>query len=93
LPLFTGQKPEKPQGRLQKDLGIFILQIRSRQEVRADHLQAEPSGLIAAQHESRRFDRLLNDRQLALVQLENLEIDKSPTVPCPARLVLSRLPD
>ena len=31
---------------MQEDLGIFVLQIRSRQEVRADHLQAVASGLM-----------------------------------------------
>jgi hypothetical protein len=64
LSFFSREELEKPQGRLQEDLGIFVFQVCSRQEVRADHLQTVTSGFVAAQHQGCRFDRLLNDRQL-----------------------------
>ena len=65
--LFAGEELEEPQSRLQENIGIFILQIRSCQKVCADHLQAVAAGLVAAQHQSRRLDRLLHDRNLAFV--------------------------
>src|SRR2546430_16789490 len=51
-------------------MGITIVQIRSSQKVGTDHLQAVAAGAIASQHQSRCFQRLLNDRDLALVELE-----------------------
>ncbi len=65
-----GRNLKNRRRRLQENIGIFILQIRSRQEVCTDHFQAIAPGFVAAQHQSCRFDRLLNDRDLALVQLE-----------------------
>ena len=57
--------------------GIAVFKVRSRQKIRADHLQHVASGFVASQHQSRCFKGLLDDRQLALVQLE---VDQSPTV-------------
>ena len=45
-------------------------QTHSRQEIRADHLEAIASGLVAPQHQRGRLERLLNHRQLALVSLK-----------------------
>ena len=68
--LFAREELEETQSRMQENIGIFILQIRSRQEVCADHLQSVATGLVAAQHQSRRFDRLLNNGHLTFVELE-----------------------
>src|SRR5712692_7507678 len=70
LPLFTAQELKEPGDRVQEHVRISAVQVCARQEVRADHLQAVTPGFISSKHESRRFQRLLHDRNLALVQLE-----------------------
>jgi hypothetical protein len=69
LRLAGTKRTKELHNRLQKHLGILVIEIGSGQQVSTNHSPAA-SGLIAAQHQSRRFDRLLNEGQLALVQLE-----------------------
>ena len=59
-----------------------IVQIRSRQEVRANHLQTVSSRLIRTQHQSCCLDCLFDDRNLALVQFE---VDNLPRFRFPPR--------
>ena len=47
-----------------------MVQIGPGQKVRTDHFQTVASRSVASQHQSCRFDRPLNDRELALVQFE-----------------------
>ena len=51
-------------------VGSSLSEIRSCQEVRADHLQTVAPRLVRSQHQSCRLNRLLDDRNLGLVQLE-----------------------
>ena len=51
---------------MQQDLRVAAVQVCGCQEVRTDHLQTA----TRTQHPRRRLDRLLNDRDLALVDLE-----------------------
>jgi hypothetical protein len=70
LPLLLWQKLEEPRHRKQQHLWIPVVQVGPRQEGRADHFQTVAAGSVATQHQTRSFDRPLNDRQLALVQFE-----------------------
>jgi hypothetical protein len=65
--IFAGEELEEPQCRLQENVGIFILQVGSRQKIRTNHLQTVAARFVAAQHQSCPFDRLLDNRDLALV--------------------------
>ena len=47
-----------------------MVQVGSSQKVCADHFQAVAARSVTSEHQSRRLDRFLNDRHLALVQLE-----------------------
>jgi hypothetical protein len=46
------------------------IECRSCQKIRTDHLQAVSTGAISSQRERRRFDRLVDHWDLALIQLE-----------------------
>jgi len=72
LLLFAGQELVVAGDRVEQDLRVAIVQVRARQEVGADHLQAVTSGFDRAQHPRRRFDRLLEHRDLALVDQAGL---------------------
>jgi hypothetical protein len=50
--------------------GVAIVQVRASQEVGGDHLQTVTAGFVRAQHPGCGFDCLLDDRDLALVNLE-----------------------
>src|SRR2546426_1056087 len=75
LPLFFVQQLESAGKCAEEYVGISAVQICSRQEVRADHFQAVAARAVASQHQSRRLQCLLDDRDLALVELE---IDNLP---------------
>src|SRR5207249_7605284 len=77
LLLVGRQEMERAGKRAEQHVRISLIQIGSGQKVRADHLKTVAAGLIAAQHQSRRLDRLLDDRNLALIQLE---IDNLPRI-------------
>jgi hypothetical protein len=68
LLLFSRQELERARDRVQKQVGI--VQVGSREEIRADHLQTITPRFVSSQHESCGLDRLLNHRDLTLVQLE-----------------------
>ena len=70
LLLVFWQKSEESHRRKQQRLRISVGQVGSGKEVRTDHFQAVAAGSVTSQHQSRRFDRFLNDRHLALVQFE-----------------------
>jgi hypothetical protein len=89
LLLFSGQELEATRDRVQKQVRTSIVQIRPSQEIRADHLQAITTGFIAPKHESRGLERLLDDRDLALVQLE---VDDLPGLRLAAGQFLFDLP-
>src|ERR1039458_9566159 len=64
---------------------VANVQVRSSQEVGADHLQAVTARFVRAQHQSCRLDCLLDDRDLALV---DLEIDQLRRLLFPSRQFL-----
>jgi len=70
LPLFAGQELEKPCDRGQKHIGLSAIEVGSRQEIRADHLQTIAAGFVRTQHQGCRLNGLLNHRDLALIELE-----------------------
>ena len=55
---------------MQEQVGITTVKCGSGQEVGADHLQAVAPRLVRSQHQSRGLERLLDHRNLALVELE-----------------------
>src|SRR5579864_415426 len=55
---------------MQEQLRIAAVETSSCQEIGADHLQTIPPRFVAAEHQSRGLDRLLNDWDLALVEFE-----------------------
>jgi hypothetical protein len=60
--------------------------VRASQEVGGDHLETVTAGFVRAQHPGCGFDCLLDDRDLALVNLEKISSDGSssfPPVPSP----------
>ena len=68
--LFTGQEFEELGYGVQQYLRIAVVQVCSCQEIRTDHLQTVAAGFVSSQHQGRRVDRLLDHRNLALVDLE-----------------------
>jgi hypothetical protein len=64
-----------------KDVAVSRLQAHSRQKIRTDHLQAVASRLVALEHQSGRFKRLLDDRQSALVRLEIKDLPRLSSLP------------
>ena len=68
--LFTGQEFEELGYGVQQYLRIAVVQVCARQEIRTDHLQTVAAGFVSSQHQGRRVDRLLDHRNLALVDLE-----------------------
>ena len=67
--LFARQEIEELVDRLQQYFRISLLEVRSRKEIGADHLQAVTAGLVRSQHQGS-FQGLLDDRNLAFVDLE-----------------------
>jgi hypothetical protein len=53
-----------------RELEFLVSSVGARQEVRTDHLQTIATRLVGPEHERRRFDGFLDDRQLTLVELE-----------------------
>ena len=70
LLLFAGQELVVARDRVEQDLRVTIVQMSSCEEVGANHLQAVAARFVRAQHPPCRLDRLLDDRDLALVELE-----------------------
>ena len=68
--LLTGQEPEESLDRLQQDFRISIVEMCSRKEISANHFQAVAARFVRTQHQSRGLDGLLNDRELAFIELE-----------------------
>ena len=89
LPLRLRKSNYQSSERRQKSILIPRFQAHSRQKIRADHLQAIPSGLVAPKHQARCLECLLDDRQLALV---GLEIEDFPRFRFLAGQVLRDLP-
>jgi len=83
--LLFGQKLEEPRHRKQQHFRISVVQVGPGQKVRTGHFQAVASGSVASQHLSRRLDRPLNDRNLALLQFE---VDTFPRFRRPPRQFL-----
>ncbi len=54
---------------MQQDIGLAAIQIRTGEEIRADHLKTVAARFVAAEHHGCGLDRLLNDRNLALYTL------------------------
>ena len=61
--------------------GLPAVDVRAGQEVGADHLQAVAAGPVRAQHQSCRLDRLLDNRDLTLVDLEVDQLRGSSSLP------------
>ena len=59
--MLTREEFEESLDRLQQYFRISVLEVRSRKEIGANHLQAVPG---------RRLDRLFDDGDLALVDLK-----------------------
>src|SRR5579864_4448587 len=55
---------------MQKHVGLSVVEIRACEEVCADHLETVAAGFVAAQHHGSCFDRLVNNGDLAFVDLE-----------------------
>src|SRR5579864_6528455 len=55
---------------MQQQSRLTAVQVRTGQKIRADHFQTISSRFIAAEHQSRGLDRLLDDWELALVEFE-----------------------
>ena len=70
LTLFAGQELKQPGDRGQEHVGLSAVEVGSRQEIRADHLQTIAAGFVRTQHQGCRLNRLLNHRNLAPVELE-----------------------
>ena len=68
--LLSCQKREKPNHGLQQHVGVSAFETCSGQEIRTDHLQTVASRFVGAQHLGCNLDSLLDDGNLALVQLE-----------------------
>jgi len=50
--------------------------VRAREEVGADHFQAVAARFVRAQHQGCRLDRLLDDRESAVVRLSEQLLEK-----------------
>jgi hypothetical protein len=68
--LLSGKELEKLLDRLQQYFRIYVLEVCSREEICANHLQAIPPGLVRAQHQGGCLKCLLDHRNLSLVELE-----------------------
>src|SRR4029077_8221477 len=75
--------------RVEQDLRVAIVQLRSWEEVGADHLQTVTARFVRAQHQGCRLDRLLDDGNLALI---DFEVDQLQTAPFPSPSVPSSPP-
>src|ERR1019366_2377903 len=89
LLLFAGQELVVSGDRVEQDLRVAIVQVRSCKEVGTNHLQTVTARFVRAQHPRCRLDRLLDDRDLALV---NLEVDQLRRLLFPSRQFLLPLP-
>jgi hypothetical protein len=77
-------KREEPRHGVQQRLWILVAEVCPGQEVGADRLQTVSSRLIRAQHQGCRLDRLLDDGNLALVDVNQFPRPfPSPSVPSP----------
>lgn len=65
LPQRCRLEPGKPHHRQQQDPGVSALQMRSRQEVGANHLQTVSRAICTCPASGLRLERLLDDRSLA----------------------------
>jgi hypothetical protein len=70
LLLFARQKLEELLDRPQQYFRISVFEMSSRKEIRANHFQTVPARFVRPQHERRGLDGLLNDWDLAFVDLE-----------------------
>ena len=68
--VFAWQEPVVTRDRVEQNLRGAILQVRASQEVGGDHLETVTAGFVRAQHPGCGLDCLLDDRDLALVNLE-----------------------
>ena len=68
--LLTREELEESLDRQQQYFRISLLEVRSRKEVGANHLQAISARLVGTQHERRGLECLFDDGDLALVDLE-----------------------
>jgi hypothetical protein len=59
---------------MQQDIGLAAIQIRTGEEIRAHHLKTVAARFVAAEHHGCGLGRLLDDRNLALVNLENKSV-------------------
>src|SRR5579864_7278163 len=55
---------------MQQQSRLTAVQVRTGQKIRANHLETVAARFIAAEHQSRGLDRLLDDWELALVEFE-----------------------
>ena len=66
--LFSGQEFVIAGDRVEQDVWVAVVQ--ASKKVGTDHFQAVAARFVRAQHQGCRLDRLLDDRDLALVDLE-----------------------
>ncbi len=67
LLLFAGQEFVAAGDGAKQNFRVTVIQVRSRQEVGADHFQTVPARFIRAEHQSCSIHRLLDHRNLALI--------------------------
>src|ERR1017187_2510002 len=89
LLLFAGQELVVTGNRVEQDLRVAIVQVRASQEVGADHLETVTARFVGSQHQGCRLDRLLDHRDLALV---DLEVDQFRRLLFPSRQFLLHCP-
>jgi hypothetical protein len=58
---------------VEQNLRVAIVQVLASKEVGADHLQTVTARFVCAQHQGCRLDRLLDDWDLALIDLKALK--------------------
>src|SRR5689334_12860843 len=68
--VFARQELVEARDGFEQDFRVALIEVGAGQEVSADHLQTIAAGFIRSQHHGRRLNRLLDDRDLALVELE-----------------------
>src|SRR5579864_9503709 len=66
---------------MQEQLRIAAVETSSRQEVRADHLQAIPAPFVATEHQRGRLNCLLDHWDLALVEFEVDDLPRFGVLP------------
>jgi hypothetical protein len=68
--LLNREEFEESLDGLQQYFRISLLEVRSRKEIRANHFQAVPAGLVRTQHECGSLECLFNDGDLAFVDFK-----------------------